>query len=371
MKKIIFAMMAAISVFACGFGTSVSAQTFNALVDTGAVSDFKTYTPVASGGGTLLLWTCEEASGTNITVSYQIDTGTDVLTTSEQEYNFSEASLMHPVVARVRQKLEYPIAGGPSGAKYSDWSEWIALPYDSSLDISVLESPDWFIDCYADGSVKIFPFADFGDSVACIFGDHSFLGQFPSSYSFVASADSFYSVFRLALCSDSGFSSFFSSRTAFYPTEFSLDLPGQELILDPPDLFAAYPDATSVLIQVYCPGSTFLCSESLDDTSVSVSVALPETIDAVNVGDTFLVTLTVQDASSLHKSCVCYYPLLTITQDMLDTPDPVDPSAPETPEDGGNLFAQIDALGEPWNILIYIAGGCLIVMALGALFGRR
>ena len=71
--------------------------------------------------------------------------------------------------------------------------------------------------------------------------------------------------------------------------------------------------------------------------------------------------------------------MLNITQDMIDGIDPnppvvgPDPDNPvsEPPVDGGTLFDQINALGEPWNILIYIAGGCLIVMALGALFGRR
>ena len=112
------------------------------------------------------------------------------------------------------------------------------------------------------------------------------------------------------------------------------------------------------------------------------SLSLADVAD-VQAGDSFVLSVSSETAQRSGSSNV-----LTLTEELLNPPDPVDPG-PDTPDpddpdnpnpdnpvseppvDGGTLFDQINALGEPWNILIYIAGGCLIVMALGALFGRR
>lgn len=112
------------------------------------------------------------------------------------------------------------------------------------------------------------------------------------------------------------------------------------------------------------------------------SLSLADVAD-VQAGDSFVLSVSSETAQRSGSSNV-----LTLTEELLNPPDPVDPAPdtpdpddpdnpnpdnpdPEPPADGGNVFDQINALGEPWNILIYIAGGCLIVMALGALFGRR
>ena len=112
------------------------------------------------------------------------------------------------------------------------------------------------------------------------------------------------------------------------------------------------------------------------------SLSLADVAD-VQAGDSFVLSVSSETAQRSGSSNV-----LTLTEELLNLPDPVDPAPdtpdpddpdnpnpdnpdPEPPADGGNVFDQLDALGEPWNILIYIAGGCLIVMALGSLFGRR
>ena len=119
--------------------------------------------------------------------------------------------------------------------------------------------------------------------------------------------------------------------------------------------------------------------------SADFSLSLADVTD-VQAGDSFVLSVSSETENRSGSSNT-----LVLTDEVLnppepdpdpgtdpDNPDPENPDNPNpdipdpnTPADNGNLFDKINALPEPWNVLVYIAGGCLIIMALGALFGRR
>lgn len=405
MNKIILAMVTVVTVFAGGLGILSSAQSANA-------EEAVAYLPTVTASGKTLSF---EVPSSNIgTRSIQMDLGVPYsdtemgryLNTSGKSWTFENASLEAPVLVRARQWVQLSTADGVRHL-YSSWSDWFVLPYDgavSSVDVH------FFFSVAASGAVSaVFPNVPASDNPLYCIGPGVRLGPIVHSSLSIPSGSFDSDVpICIAAASSAGYGPvcsyrpliFFGNRIPTFDSSENaivLNITGFNNLQDEPGedyyfrfrieykrggktvsvyLASAYERVLGTSIK-YVSGTADFLGKSYEfqpGDEVSFYAEAKKTSDASSTD----INYTFRGQSGV----------LLLTEELLNPPDPVDPDPdipdpddpdnpnpdnpdPEPPADGGNVFDQINALGEPWSILIYIAGGCLIVMALGSLFGRR
>ena len=377
MNKIILAMVTVVTVFAGSLSIFSSVQSVNA-------EEVVAYLPTVTASGKTLSF---EVPSSNIgTRSIQMDLGVPYsdtemgryLNTSGKSWTFENASLETPVLVRARQWVQLSTADGVRHL-YSSWSDWFVLPYDGAVSssevsfrLSLGASSELRANCTLPSSDYTLYYVV--PSRTCV--------QAKSGYTtiFGVGGVSGNCLVLLVCASDSGFGDIVCSRMCWDLSEsMSFNYKEKKIIFDSGiDLSGYLSEGYSVkyLLECGANSSATLERKVLDGPTYDLPADWVPGARCRMIFSFYGPKVGIAQPPCYYEG---YSGMLNITQDMIDGIDPNPPvvgpdpdnTVSEPPVDGGTLFDQINALGEPWNILIYIAGGCLIVMALGALFGRR